>query len=283
MATVTGYTAAKMQEIEGASIVNGSVVDGDLILYKQDGTPINAGPVRGPQGIQGPDGDLTDAPSDGKIYLRKDGAWYILAPTAPPSDGFRYTLKNGAWESLPADPPSDGNKYALENGVWVRADRPWKLEFNNTGPTPPAGFSVGTVMGGTTWSVKFSGSGYNVNYEIYWHQNGVTLEASTTRFTFPAALRPVFDTDVQTYGYVANPGSGIYRGILGIYGFNADGTIKGAKYIGGLGGGTNASYGGNTSWIGLPYMETDPHQDRILMTGSFTRSSTALPSTAAYV
>jgi hypothetical protein len=276
MATVTGYTAAKMQEIEGASIVNGSVVDGDLILYKQDGTPINAGPVRGPQGIQGPDGDLTDAPSDGKIYLRKDGAWYILAPTAPPSDGFRYTLKNGAWESLPADPPSDSNKYALENGVWVRADRPWKLEFNSVGPTPPAGFSVGTVMGATTWGVKFSGSGYNVNYEIYWHQNGIPLEASTTRFTFPAALRPVFDTDEQIFSWVTSPG-GLTRVTLAMYGFNADGTIKGAKYVTGMGGSQSSM------WGTPPFMAEDPYQHRIHMTGSFTRSSTALPSTAAYV
>jgi hypothetical protein len=275
MATVTGYTAAKMQEIEAASIVNGSVVSGDLILYKQDGTPINAGPVTGPQGIQGPDGDLTDAPSDGKLYLRKDGAWYILAPTAAPSDGFRYTLKNGVWEALAADPASDGNKYAMENGAWVRADRPWKLEFNNAGPTPPSGFSVGTIFPSSIWVMKFSGSGYNVNYSIYWHQNGVPLDAAVTRFTFPSSLRPVFDIEIPAY--IWDTESGIDRNAHGVYGFNADGTIKGVKNKAALGVGLGS--GGSTP----PYMASSAHEIRVLLNGSFTRSSSAIPSTATYV
>ena len=275
MATVTGYTAAKMQQIEAASVVNGSVVDGDLILYKQDGTPINAGPVRGPQGIQGPDGDLTDAPSDGKLYLRKDGAWYILAPTAAPSDGLRYTLKNGAWQALAADPASDGNKYVMENGAWVRADRPWKLEFNNTGPTPPAGFSVGTIFPSSSWVIKFSGSGYNVNYSIYWHQNGVPQEDSTVRFTFPSSLRPIHDIDVLAY--IWDTESGINRNAHGIYGFNADGTIKGVKYRPALG--VALGNGGSTP----PPMSTDPNEIRVMLNGSFTRASATIPSTATYV
>ena len=38
MATVTGLTADRMLEIEGASVVDGEVVGGDLILTKHDGT-----------------------------------------------------------------------------------------------------------------------------------------------------------------------------------------------------------------------------------------------------
>ena len=50
MATVDGMSAAKMQEIADASVVEGHV-DGDtLILTARDGTQINAGYVRGPQG-----------------------------------------------------------------------------------------------------------------------------------------------------------------------------------------------------------------------------------------
>lgn len=57
MATVTGFTSARMLEIEDASIVDGQIdVNGNLILVKHDGTTINAGPVQGPQGIQGPQG-----------------------------------------------------------------------------------------------------------------------------------------------------------------------------------------------------------------------------------
>lgn len=58
MATVTGLTAARMLEIEAASIVNGAVLLDDLILTKHDGTTINAGNVRGPQGDVGPIGPI---------------------------------------------------------------------------------------------------------------------------------------------------------------------------------------------------------------------------------
>jgi Concanavalin A-like lectin/glucanases superfamily len=56
MTTVTGMTASRMMEIEAASVVDGDVVGDELILTRHDGQQINAGSVRGPQGIQGPIG-----------------------------------------------------------------------------------------------------------------------------------------------------------------------------------------------------------------------------------
>jgi microcystin-dependent protein len=56
MATVTGLTAERMLEIEAASVVDGEVVSGNLILTKHDGSTINAGPVIGPAGPSGPAG-----------------------------------------------------------------------------------------------------------------------------------------------------------------------------------------------------------------------------------
>lgn len=56
MATVTGLTAQRMLAIEAASVVGGSVVDDDLVLEKQDGSEVNAGNVRGVQGIPGRNG-----------------------------------------------------------------------------------------------------------------------------------------------------------------------------------------------------------------------------------
>lgn len=61
MATVTGLTAERMMEIEAASIVSGVVVGNNLILTKNDGTQINAGNVRGLQGIQGATGQVSTA------------------------------------------------------------------------------------------------------------------------------------------------------------------------------------------------------------------------------
>jgi microcystin-dependent protein len=56
MATITGLTADRMLAIEGASVVEGEIVDGKLILTKHDGTTIDAGSVIGPTGPAGPPG-----------------------------------------------------------------------------------------------------------------------------------------------------------------------------------------------------------------------------------
>lgn len=50
MATVTSFTAARMEAIEGEAVISGSVVGDDLILQKHNGETINAGNVRGAPG-----------------------------------------------------------------------------------------------------------------------------------------------------------------------------------------------------------------------------------------
>jgi hypothetical protein len=59
MTTVTGLTADRMLAIEAASVIDGDVVSGNLILTKHDGSTINAGSVIGPAGPQGPPGSMT--------------------------------------------------------------------------------------------------------------------------------------------------------------------------------------------------------------------------------
>jgi hypothetical protein len=61
MATVTVFTAARMQAIENASVVSGTVTAGNLILTKFNGATINAGSVIGPIGPTGPTGEVTTA------------------------------------------------------------------------------------------------------------------------------------------------------------------------------------------------------------------------------
>jgi hypothetical protein len=61
MATVTVFTAARMEAIEGSSVVSGTVNgSGHLILTKHDGTTLDAGDVIGPVGPQGPVGEVTE-------------------------------------------------------------------------------------------------------------------------------------------------------------------------------------------------------------------------------
>lgn len=57
MATITGLTAERMLEIEGATVVSGEIVGGHLILTKFDGTTVDAGEIPpGPTGPEGPAG-----------------------------------------------------------------------------------------------------------------------------------------------------------------------------------------------------------------------------------
>ncbi len=56
MATVTSFTAKRIKAIEDAAVVDGEVVGDDLILKRFDGDEINAGNVRGLQGVQGNEG-----------------------------------------------------------------------------------------------------------------------------------------------------------------------------------------------------------------------------------
>lgn len=87
MATVTGLTAARMLLIEAASIVDGVVNGDNLILTRHDGSTINAGSVRGPQGIQGVPGSITVSPAGGAL----DGNY----PDPDLADGAVTTAKIG--------------------------------------------------------------------------------------------------------------------------------------------------------------------------------------------
>jgi len=130
MATITGLTAARMQEIIDKTIVDADIVGQHLILTLEDGSTIDAGAV-GPAGkgtafpAGATDGDLfvrTDQPGD-PLYKYTDGAWQIFTgggvskgasfPVAPaPTDGdlfvrtdqvgdpmYKYT--DGVWELQP--------------------------------------------------------------------------------------------------------------------------------------------------------------------------------------
>ena len=80
MTTVTGLTADRMAEIEDASVVSGEVVGDDLVLTTHGGSTINAGEVRGPQGVQGDPGNdgvgLPVGGTTGQVLSKVDGTDY---------------------------------------------------------------------------------------------------------------------------------------------------------------------------------------------------------------
>lgn len=119
MATVTVLTAARMLAIEAASVVDGDIVGDNLILTKHDGSTINAGSVRGPQGIQGPAGDVSTAQLEAAVneavpvgtivdYISTTVPTGWLALTGQTITGGQ-TLYPLLWAVLPASMKSGSN------------------------------------------------------------------------------------------------------------------------------------------------------------------------------
>lgn len=78
MATVTGLTAARMQEIIDATVASAAIVGDNLILTLEDASTINAGNVRGPVGPAGAtftvctSGTRPGSPTDGLAIYETD-------------------------------------------------------------------------------------------------------------------------------------------------------------------------------------------------------------------
>lgn len=87
MATVTGFTAEKMQAIIDETVSGAHIAGDDLILELTGGGTVNAGNVRGATGPTGPTGDVAEAPEDGERYERKDGLW--VRTNLPHGFGFK--------------------------------------------------------------------------------------------------------------------------------------------------------------------------------------------------
>lgn len=167
MTTVTAMTAARAQQIEDESIVNGLVTAGHLILTRHDGTPIDAGPVLGPAGPAGPAGPTSIAvatsvtrPVGGALFAglglfeTDTKRFYIY-------DGVGWVYRGGTWictsSTRPAAPfvgltifeTDTGNVMTYQSAAtgWTP---PWNLAWGILGQTPnavsPAPFSALTDL-----------------------------------------------------------------------------------------------------------------------------------------
>lgn len=115
MATITGYTAARMKEIEDAAIVDGHVnVGGDLILHRFDGATINAGSVIGPQGVAGPPGPANHDLGYYESLVRFVGASGPLTLDVAVANHFRIA-PTGAFSIVWANAPTGAAK--IVNGT----------------------------------------------------------------------------------------------------------------------------------------------------------------------
>lgn len=127
MATVTGLTADRMLQIEGSSIVNGSVVSDNLILTRFNGQQVNAGVVRGAKGDQGDQGDKGDKGDKGD--RGDDGTGVTILGSYP------------TYAALIAAHPSGnvGDGYLVNGDLYIWDGSAWQNVGNIKGPKGDTG------------------------------------------------------------------------------------------------------------------------------------------------
>ncbi len=145
MATVTGYTAARMKEIEDSAIIDGDVVGDNLILKRYDTAEINAGSVRGPQGIQGATGSSGDTSIQIVTSTTRPVTPFTGLMIYETDTKFHYTWNGTVWEyrdgvilctstSRPNNPFEGLKIYEIDTNKFLTYDgATWNLPKNVAG------------------------------------------------------------------------------------------------------------------------------------------------------
>jgi hypothetical protein len=194
MGTVTGLTAARMLEIEAACIVAGAVSLGPgpttdhLILTKHDGSTVDAGNVRGPQGIPGNVGPTGPGITwrgtwnPGTAYTVGDGVVYNgssyrrsvsgTTATLPDVDATNWSLMaQKGTDGSPSNTPIEAWHFvgaagepAFQNG-WVSYDAARTMRFKKypDGRVRLQGFIKSGTIGTTAFTLPV---GYRPSNEL---------------------------------------------------------------------------------------------------------------------
>jgi hypothetical protein len=112
MGTITGLTAAAMQAIVNGAMKTAAVVGDDLIITKNDLTTIDAGSVRGPQGVPG------TSPPAGVFSPAVCNYWASAAQTIVPSPVTRIPLTTAIFPQVGGFSLSGGGILIPTAGVY---------------------------------------------------------------------------------------------------------------------------------------------------------------------
>lgn len=175
MATVTGFTATRMQAIEDSAIIDGDVIGGNLILTRHDGATVNAGSVIGPTGPTGPTGATSIAictsgtrPTGGSLFAglgifeTDTKRFYIY-------DGAAWVYRGGLWictsSTRPASPfagleifeTDTKRKYVWDGTRWL-----WIAGVSN--PTAARAYATGTtaLVAGANTKINLAGESFDI-------------------------------------------------------------------------------------------------------------------------
>lgn len=191
MASVTGYTAARMKLIEDASIVDGNVVGDNLILKRFDETTINAGSVRGPIGLTGPTGDVSLAQLNAAVPAGVILMWaFSTVPTG-------YLLCDGS---------AIANASTLYPNLWAASPAGWKSGTTLTVPDLRGRFPVGQNTADTSFDV-LTETGGSKNSVAVAHVHTTAEHTHTTPNHNHVIPDHAHTTPDHTHSFTGNTGS----------------------------------------------------------------------------
>lgn len=262
LVTVTGFTAARMQAIEDATIVSADVVNNELILTRHDNTTVNCGPVfefnagsrltwTGGSSIgyttTGPESVVTAAP--GSLTMKNDGSLWIKR-TGSGNTGW----KNGATTDIctsstrPTSPLVGHRIYETDTGntllyygatsQWMKEwDKPWgRVSFTEVTTDIAINVSITSLISSSSITLRQDrlylvhffaqlssyGAGAAMTVQLYFHEN------TTNRATLGSIIIGTTDryTFARTLHYSpATTNTNIHR-------LRADSSASGATFAG---------------------------------------------------
>lgn len=202
MATVTGYTAAKMEALANEQIVGGAIVGDLLTLTTRSGTVVVAGNVRGPQGLPGTDPSIKVvtratrptgvALTNGLAIYETDTGMFFIYNSAIPGFVYQGGMILCTSTTRPAIPfngliiyeTDTYRRYLYDVGTWIQIGGP-AFWFG-------AALTNGWVdSGGTYPPSRIS----KVNNEVHIQgriQSGVVASVA---FILPTGFRPAYRLD----------------------------------------------------------------------------------------
>lgn len=153
MATVTVFTADRMAALENGTVVDGSVVGDNLILTTHDGTPIDAGNVRGPIGTTGNTGNTGPAGADAAFVVRaSDPNANLTLSNTQTIDGVALVAGDRVLARNQTTAANNGIYVVVSGGAWTRAtDADAAAEISGKIVI----VQEGTLHAGTRWTNNF--------------------------------------------------------------------------------------------------------------------------------
>lgn len=170
MASVTSFTADRMQEIEDNCIVDAEIIDDDLILIKNDGSVINTGKVR-------------ESTPGGIPYLARHKLTSISPANTSP-----FVLDYDGSDSL------DGGM--LYSAGVTTVPIPGKYQINaaiHLQSTATTAFTMAILKNGSVWrQLNYKHDGTNASYSINTCLSADTNDTFAIRVNVPVAGNTIY-------------------------------------------------------------------------------------------